>query len=70
MTTSVTSVLFVLEGLVSCDDAIVVSADKPRKLWHSVSEKRCSVCKRQLERTVLRSARLLVKPAQFIQFFP
>jgi hypothetical protein len=58
-----------LETDVPSDDAIVVSAGKLRKLWHSLSELRSSLCERQLERTVLRPALLLVKTAQFIKFF-
>ena len=51
------------------DEAIVVSAGKLRKLWDSLSELRNFLCERQLESTVLRSALLPVKTAQFIQFF-
>jgi hypothetical protein len=51
------------------DDAILVSADKLRKLWDSLSEMRSSLCKRRLERTILRPALLPVKTAQFTQFF-
>ena len=58
-----------LETDVSCDDAIVVSAGKLRKLWDSLSELRSSRCERRLERTVLRPALLYVKTAQFTQFF-
>ena len=58
-----------LEMDVSWDDAIVVLASKLRKLWDSWSELRSSLCERRLERTVLRPALLLVKTAQFTQFF-
>jgi len=58
-----------LETDVPWDDAIVVSADKMRKLWDSLSELRSSVCERRLEMTVLRPALLLVKTPQFTQFF-
>jgi len=51
------------------DDAIVVSAGKLRKLWDSLSELRRSLCERRLERTVLSSALLPVKTAQFTHFF-
>jgi hypothetical protein len=57
-----------LEMDVPWDDTIVVSAGKLRKLWDSLSELRSSVCERRLEMTVLRSAILLVKTAQFTQF--
>jgi len=50
-------------------DAIVVSAGKRRKLCDSLSELRSSLCERRLEMTVLRSALLPVKIAQFTQFF-
>ena len=56
-----------LETDVPCDDAIVVSAGKRRKLWDSLSKLRGSVCERRLERTVLRPALLPVKTAQFTQ---
>jgi hypothetical protein len=58
-----------LETDVPLYDAIVVSADKLRKQWDSLSELRSSLCERQLKRTVLRPAILLVKTAQFTQFF-
>jgi len=58
-----------LETDVPCDDGIVVSAGKPRKLWDSLSEMRSYVCERRLERTVPRPAILPVKTAQFTQFF-
>jgi hypothetical protein len=58
-----------LEKDVPCDDAIVVSAGKLRKLWDSLSELRSSVCERRLERTVLRPTLLPVKTAQFTRFF-
>jgi hypothetical protein len=58
-----------LETDVPRDDAIVVSAGKPRKLWDSLSELCSSLCERQLERTVLKPALLPVKTAQFTQFF-
>jgi hypothetical protein len=51
-----------------CACAIVVSAGKLRKLWDSLSELRSSLHKRRLERTVLISALLPVKTAQFTQF--
>ena len=51
------------------DDAIVVSAGKLRKLWDSLSELRSSLCEGRLKRTVLRPALLIVKTAQFTQFF-
>jgi len=51
------------------DDAIVVLADKLRKMWDSLSELRSSLCERRLERKVLRPALLPVKIAQFTQFF-
>jgi hypothetical protein len=47
----------------------VMSADKLRKMWDSLSELRSSVCERRLEKTVLRPALLPVKTAQFTQFF-
>jgi cobalamin biosynthesis protein CbiD len=59
-----------LETDVPCDDAIVVSAGKLRKLWDSLSELHSSVCERRLEKTVLRPALLPAKTAQFSQFFP
>jgi hypothetical protein len=59
-----------LNELLETDDAIVVSADKLRKLWDSLSELRSSLFERRLERTVLKPALLLVKTAQFTQFFP
>ena len=58
-----------LETDVPCDDAIVVSAGKLRKLWDSLSELRSYLCERRLERTVLRPELLPVKTAQFTQFF-
>jgi hypothetical protein len=58
-----------LETEVPWDDAIVVSADKMRKLWDSLSELCSSLCERLLEMTVLRPALLPVKTAQFTQFF-
>jgi hypothetical protein len=54
---------------VPLDDAIVVSAGKLRKLCDSLSEQRSSMCERQHERTVLKSALLPVKTGQFAQFF-
>jgi hypothetical protein len=57
-----------LNGLIETDDAIVVSAGKLRKLWDSLSELRSYVCERRLERSVLMSALLPVKTAQFTQF--
>ena len=59
-----------LETDVHWDDAIAVWASKLRKLWDSLSELYSSLCQRRLERTVLRPAVLIVKTAQFIQFFP
>ena len=41
---------------------------KLRKLWDSLSELRGSACERRLVRTVLRSALLPAKTAQFTQF--
>ena len=58
-----------LETDVLGDDAIVVSAGKLRKLWDSLSELRNSLCKRRLEKTVLRPVLLPVKTAQFPHFF-
>jgi hypothetical protein len=58
-----------LETDVPWDDAFVVSAGKLRKLWDSLSELRSSVCEKWLKMTVLRPALLLVKTAQFTQFF-
>jgi hypothetical protein len=58
-----------LETDVPSDDAIVVSAGKLRKLWDSLSELHSSVCERRVERSVLRTALLPVKTAQFPQFF-
>jgi hypothetical protein len=69
MNARVISLLFILEGLVSRDDAIMVSAGKLRKLWDSLSELRSSLCERQLEKTVLRPALLPVQTVQFTQFF-
>ena len=54
-----------LETDLPCEDAIVVSAVKLRKLWDSLSEVRSFLCERRLERTVLRHALLPVKTAQF-----
>jgi hypothetical protein len=58
-----------LETDVSSDDAIMLSAGKLRKLCDSLSELRGSLCERRLERTVLRSALMPVKTAQFTLFF-
>jgi hypothetical protein len=58
-----------LEKDVPWDDAIVVLADKLRKLWDSLSELRSSLCERRLESTVLRPALLPVKTVQFTLFF-
>ena len=58
-----------LETDVPWDDAVVVFAGKLRKLWDSLSELCSSLCERRLERTVLRSALLPVKTAQFTHFF-
>ena len=52
-----------LETDVPCDDAIVVSAGKLRKLWDSRSNLRSFLCERRVERTVLRPALLPVKTA-------
>jgi len=65
----VASLLFILEGWVPWDDAIVVSAGKLKKLLDSLSELRSSLCERRLEKTVLRPELLQVKTAQFTQFF-
>jgi hypothetical protein len=54
---------------VPSDDAIVVSAGKLRKRWDSLSELSSALCKKRLEMTVLRPARLPIKTAQFTQFF-
>jgi hypothetical protein len=54
---------------VAWDGAIVVSAGKLRKLWDSLNELRSPRCERRLESTFLRPALLLVKTAQFTQFF-
>jgi len=40
-----------------------------QKLWDSLSELRCSVCDRRLERTVLSPALLPVETEHFTQFF-
>jgi hypothetical protein len=61
--------LFILEGWVPWDDAIVVTEGKLRKLWDILSELRSSVCERRYERTVLRHLLLPIKTAQFTQFF-
>ena len=58
-----------LETDVSWDDAIVVSVGKLRKLWDSLSELSSSPRERRLGRTVLKTALLSVKIAQFTQFF-
>jgi hypothetical protein len=58
-----------LETVVPCDDALVLSAGKLRKLWDFLSELRSPLCERQLERTVLRPALLPIKIAHFTQFF-
>jgi hypothetical protein len=55
--------------LLETDDVIVMSAGKLRKLWDSMSELCSTLSERRLERTVLRSALLPVKTAQFTQFF-
>jgi hypothetical protein len=47
----------------------VVSAGKMRKLLDSLIELGSSVCKRRLEKTVLRPALLSKKAAQFTSFF-
>jgi hypothetical protein len=52
-----------------CDDAIVVSAGKLKKLWDSLSELHSCVCERRLERTFLMPALLPMKTAQFTKFF-
>jgi len=54
---------------VLCDDAIVVSEGKLRKLCDALGELRSSLCERRLERTVLRPVLLPVKTAQLTQFF-
>jgi hypothetical protein len=56
-------------GWVPWDDAIVVLADKLRKLWDFLSERLSSLCERRLEGTILSLALLPVKTAQFTQFF-
>jgi len=58
-----------LEMGVPWDDAIVVSARKLGKLWDCLSEISSSLCKRRLERTILRPALLPLKTAQFTQLF-
>jgi len=58
-----------LETVVPFTDDIVVSADKLRELWDSVSELLSSLCDRRLEKTVMRPTLLPVKTAQFTQFF-
>jgi len=58
-----------LNELLESDDTIVVTACKLKKLWDSLSELCGSVCERRLERTILRSALLPVKTAQFTWFF-
>jgi hypothetical protein len=57
-----------LNELLETDDVVVVSVDKLRKLWDSLSELRSSLCEIRLEKTVLRPALLTVKTAQFTQF--
>jgi len=47
-----------------------MSTGKQEKLWDSLSELRSSLCERLLEMTFLGPALLLVKIAQFTQFFP
>jgi len=58
-----------LETHVPWDDANVLSAGTLRKLWDSLNELHSSLCKRRLERTVLRLTVLPDKTAQFTQFF-
>ena len=58
-----------LETDVPCDDAVVVSAGKLRKLWDSFSKLRSSLCERRLERTVLRPALLLSKLRNLLSFY-
>jgi hypothetical protein len=58
-----------MNELLETDDAIVASAVLLRKLWDSLSELRCSLCERRLEKTLLGPALLPVKTAQFTQFF-
>jgi hypothetical protein len=58
-----------LETDVPRDDAIVVWADKLRKLWDSLCELSSFLCERRLERRVVGPALLPVKTAQFAQFF-
>ena len=70
MNATVAFLLFILEGWVPSDDAIVVLAGKMRKLWDTLSELRSSLCERRLERTVLRPALLAVKTAQFTPSIP
>jgi hypothetical protein len=57
-----------LNELLETDDALVVSAVLRRKLWDSLSELRCSLYGKCLEKTLLRPALFPVRTAQFIQF--
>jgi hypothetical protein len=52
------------------DDVIVVSADKLRKLWDSLSELRSSVCERRLEKTVLRPCSIACQNCTVYSVFP
>ena len=47
-----------------------MSSGKLRKLWDSPGEMHSSLCEIRLERTVVWPVLLLVKIAQFTQFFP
>ena len=67
--TSYHAMLICWMNWVPWDNTIMVSADKPRKLWDSLSELRSSVRERRLERTVLRPALWPVKTSQFTQVF-
>jgi hypothetical protein len=58
-----------LETDVPSDDAIVVSADKMRRLCDSLRELRSSLCERRLEKKVLRPVLLSFKTTQFTLFF-
>ena len=57
-----------LETDMHWDDAVVVSAGKPRKLWDSLSELRSYLSERRLEKTVLRPALLPVKLRSLLSF--
>jgi hypothetical protein len=55
---------YLLNELLESDDAIVVSAGKLRKLWDYLCKLRSSMCKRRLDKTVLKPVLLPVKTAQ------